>query len=290
MQEASKRDPAFVQRVFSLIEDGLTPEEILKQLYQDRELKELENRGEYTPPEKEKFSTEIEFLAQPFAFRVPQYLDLNEIHSLLSDAYKDETIGKEAFRSSVAIYREMIESLFDDKTFQWIIMEAPSGKSLTEDGAIIGVACFSTDGVSRKNGEVEGNLGSVRLFGILSQLRGLCIGSRLLSKVEQLMQQANCVRSMVSIPSTRESLMKWIERRDYYEVSNCPYPAQTLKQVLTNDDVHLKLFVKSLPPLLAEKTTKMNLSPIWRIPYKPTSEASTSQGSNGIQSELEQVD
>jgi GNAT superfamily N-acetyltransferase len=36
-------------------------------------------------------------------------------------------------------------------------------------------------------GEIEGNLGAIRLFGVLKQYQGLCIGHRLLKRVESIM-------------------------------------------------------------------------------------------------------
>ena len=62
-------------------------------------------------------------------------------------------------------------------------------------------------------GEVEGRLGVIRLFGILPRYHGLCIGSRLLKRVEKAMAIEGCVRCMACIPSARGTMCDWIERR-----------------------------------------------------------------------------
>ena len=63
--------------------------------------------------------------------------------------------------------------------------------------------------MSRRNGEVEGNLGSIRLFAVLPRFHGLCIGLRLLKKTESYMFRANCVRCMACAASTRLSAGKF---------------------------------------------------------------------------------
>lgn len=50
------------------------------------------------------------------------------------------------------ISRQTVVDLFDDDSYKWCIVEAPSGKFIEEDGMILGVCCYSTDGVARKNG------------------------------------------------------------------------------------------------------------------------------------------
>lgn len=62
-------------------------------------------------------------------------------------------------------------------------------------------------------GEIEGNLGSIRFLGVLPQFVGVCVGLRLLQKVERTMQQAGCCRSMICVASPKETMQKWIESK-----------------------------------------------------------------------------
>ena len=73
--------------------------------------------------------------------------------SFLDAAYKQETIGEEAFREGDPISPDLIRSLLCDGSYHWLLIEAPSGRDIEKDGVVLGAACFSTDGVSRRNGE-----------------------------------------------------------------------------------------------------------------------------------------
>lgn len=128
-------------------------------------------------------------------------------------------------------------------------------------------------------GAVEGALGSFRLLGILPQFQGYCLGLRLLHHVERLMFEAGCCRALACIPSSRESIFRWIERRGYDIVGERPYPCEALGHKLLND-VTLLLWIKPLnhgdgtsiiadskekPALsLTSENTKLHLPPIWR--------------------------
>ena len=96
-------------------------------------------------------------------------------------------------------------------------------------------------------GQVEGKLGSIRLFGVLPRYHGFCVGRRLLSKVEQEMKRLGCCKSMACVPSCRKSVMEWIDRRNYVDVGSIPYPAgigHTLRPGFS--DTELVRFVKDL--------------------------------------------
>lgn len=123
-------------------------------------------------------------------------------------------------------------------------------------------------------GTVEGKLGSVRFLTILKQLRGYCIGMRLIDKIEERFRQKDCCRSMICAASTRHSLHSWLMRRGYSRVAESPYPSAFVRK-FTKDNVLLDLFVKELFPgssipsqtyKISENIKgKMNLPPIWRM-------------------------
>jgi hypothetical protein len=118
-------------------------------------------------------------------------------------------------------------------------------------------------------GIIEGHVGSIRFFGILRRFRGLCLGQRILKKCEEMIfQQYNCIRVLVSLPSCRESMMNWIEKREYIAVSEIAYPFQALGHQLKKEkeikeekeqdknSVTLIQFVKTSPSFLKKKSTK----------------------------------
>ncbi len=239
--EARKRDPKLVEEVISMVESGMGSMEIIEKV-RSAQGPETTSVSEDVPiPE------EIKVIAQALAFRVPTQSDLKEIVAVLKSAYSSEIRGPESFRSDkTAIEEDVVANLLSDSSYQWCVAEVPNGKGYVPDGAIIGVCCYSTDGVSRKNGAVEGNLGSIRYLGVLPQFLGLCVGFRLLYRVESTMLNTfKCVRSMVCIPSARKSLLKWIVRRDYQKAGEMKYP-DGLGHKLVDSNVSLVVFVKPL--------------------------------------------
>lgn len=237
-----------MSQVMALMESGLTPEEIAKTMQAERE-RAIEGESE----SDEEFPKEIRTMSQALAFRVGTIDDIQNIWKLLNKAYGAETSGSEAFRSGEAVMLSTIEHLFADESYRWTLMEAPSGHDEESDGVLLGLCCFSTTGVSRRNGEIEGLLGSIRYLAVVPRYHGLCAGLRLLRRVERDMARAGCVRCLVSLPSPRVKLLDWIERRGYECVNELPYP-ESLGHVLSIPDVTLLLFVKSLkaPQVKAE--------------------------------------
>lgn len=134
-----------------MVESGLGTDEIAAALQEMSELKVLESlEGE----KKELFPNEIRIIAQALAFRtVENDADFDNLLDVLSIAYSAEVIGAENFREGEAISREYLMNLYADKSYQWLIIECPNGQGVEADGAILGASCFSTTGISRKNGE-----------------------------------------------------------------------------------------------------------------------------------------
>lgn len=146
MEKAKQRDPKFVNQVLSLVESGMDPMEIITSLQASV------SNSDSNEDEEEVFPDEIKLISQALAFREPSSSDFEEIFKVLSSAYKIETTGPESFRSGDPISKNDLYELFSSGQYKWLVVEAPSGRNIVEDGAILGVCCFSTDGVSRKNG------------------------------------------------------------------------------------------------------------------------------------------
>ena len=250
MNKVSQKDPHMHARIMDLVQAGVAPEMIARTLDSELQTKRLEE--EEGPATKEEFPDEILLISQALAFRQPSIEDASIICRLLNEAYKDEILGPEAFREEQPLVTEesILAMLEGQKaaSFRWLCVEAPDGRGVEEDGAMLGVCCFTTDGVSKCNGEVEGHLGSIRYLGVMRKYRGVLIGQRLLSRVEKAMLTSGCMRSMVCVPSTRETMMDWLERRDYTWAGGMPYPAQGLLQTLLSDkaDTELVRFLKKL--------------------------------------------
>lgn len=244
--------PELCAKVTNLIEIGLNPDEIINHFREEdeRKINGIENDDGPIPQE-------VYLIAQAFAYRAATFDDAKELLQLLTTSYNSEVDGPESFRQGEPISMSLVRELLLDSSYQWLIAEAPSGRGVEDDGLMVAVCCFTTSGVSRKNGIIEGALGSVRLFAVLPRYSGLCIGQRLLSKVEQIMFSIEpfCCRSMICIPSTRISVLKWIQRRGYSQVGSIPYPAgplgHTLIKIKSNDPVMLVHLIKTRPTLLS---------------------------------------
>jgi len=277
MAAFQSRDPQLAARLMNLVESGLSADEVARALVEDnvaRSLSATEGSTSFAE-ETEVFADEIKVIAQALAYRAATDEDLDEVTKLLDAAYFPEMIesgSSESFRNGgpEAVAPEAIEALFRDPSYSWQVVEAPSGRGVERDGVILGACCYSTDGVSRKNGQVEGKLGSLRFFGVLPRFHGVCVGRRLLHRVELLMTQAGCVRSMACVPSTRTKLHAWLERRGYNQAGASPYPFGALGHspapatVTTAGDVGVQLcvFVRPLHGAASEadgKTTKKTL-------------------------------
>lgn len=286
-------DPALAARVYGLIESGLSSEDVAKALVEDnvsRHLSKTEGSRSFAE-ETEVFADEIRVIAQALAYRQATAEDIPEVARLLEAAYAPEVQadGAEAFRVGAAVSLDSVEALFADASYLWQVVEAPSGRDVELDGVILGCCCYSTDGVSRRNGEVEGPLGSIRYMAVLPRFQGVCVGLRLLRKIEQLMEESGCVRAMACVPSTRVSMASWLGRRGFRLAGKSPYPAGALGHELRSDtpSVQLDALVKALegavaaadgkkakstvlgaavPPQPPVVPGKMHLPPHWRYP------------------------
>lgn len=256
-------NPVMLSKVLGMAESGQLAEEIGKTLAEENYLHDLEKLGEYESDKIEYFPNEIKLIAQALCFRVGNFDDMKIIHKVLNAAYfieiksiSDET-KQEVFRNDTeAVTYNFIESLFDDKSLKWLVVEAPNGHGIENDGVMLGACCYSVDGLSKRNGDVEGLLGSIRMFGILPRYHGLCIGLRLLQRVELEMRKAKCVRSMVSIPSPRITMQNWIQRRGYIRGGSISYPSNHLKHNTIHDNIDLIIFLRSLNDVSLEADGK----------------------------------
>jgi hypothetical protein len=147
MSEFNRKHPEMAAKLMTLIESGLNPDEIIAKFKSDDESKELDS-------EKEVFPGEIKLISQALAYRPGVKTDVVELFELFLGAYSSETSGKEAFRKGPAIIKSVVRDLLSDNEYKWLIVEAPSGRGIERDGVILGACCYSTTGISRRNGEI----------------------------------------------------------------------------------------------------------------------------------------
>ena len=75
---------------------------------------------------------------------------------ILNAAYEPEVSGGEAFRAGPGTVTEAgVASLLACEGHRWVLLEVPCGMAIETDGSVLGVCCYTTDGVCRKNGEKE---------------------------------------------------------------------------------------------------------------------------------------
>jgi hypothetical protein len=151
MSEFNRKHPELAAKLMTLIESGLNPDEIIAKFKSDDESKALDS-------EKEVFPGEIKLISQALAYREASSVDLNELFDLFLGSYDDEIAGAESFRKGNAISISVLKDLLGDDSYKWLIVEAPSGREIERDGVILGACCYSTSGVSRRNGDFFGDL------------------------------------------------------------------------------------------------------------------------------------
>ena len=151
--------PKATNKIMTMVEAGMDTDAIAAALQERADLKHVvatEGLGAVPGGEEEAFPREIRLIAQALAFTSDvTEADVFRVHSVLSAAYVAECGGAEAFRGGPALGRAAVEALVSDPCYRWVLVEAPNGHRAEEDGALLGACCYTTDGVSRKNGEVR---------------------------------------------------------------------------------------------------------------------------------------
>lgn len=145
-------DPVLNSKVREYVETlGLSSEELLNQL-QNEAIQQLMEAEE--GKNEEVIPSEIRIISQALAYRSATIDDIDEIFALLSQAYQEELYGGEAFRKdAAAVSKDSIIQYIEDPSYEWTLLEAPNGQGYEKDGVLLGACCYSTDGVSRKNGK-----------------------------------------------------------------------------------------------------------------------------------------
>jgi hypothetical protein len=147
MDKVKAKDPTLVNQVTELIESGLNPQQIANYL-----MEQSQRQAAGIEDEPEIFSEEITIASQALAFRDATPEDAGTISRIINDAYQGEVIGDEAFREGPTVSEDLITDMLAIDTYKWTVVEVPCGYGIEEDGTVMGVCCYTTDGVSRRNG------------------------------------------------------------------------------------------------------------------------------------------
>lgn len=128
-----------------------------------------------------------------------------------------------------------------------LIAEVPLGRGVVEDGALIAVCVYSVgdNAASGQAGDKKDKPGAVRILAVHHEFLGLCIGNRMLSKVEKSMvSKDSCDFSVACVVSTRVALQQWIERRGYSKTSEVVFPVDAVPFEIRKEKLEgLKIFV-----------------------------------------------
>lgn len=91
--------------------------------------------------------------SQALAYRDATTEDEEVIVRIINAAYAPEVSGQEAFRVGPGtVTRGEVQALLACPAHQWLLLELPRGRNIETDGTVLGVCCYTTDGVCRKNG------------------------------------------------------------------------------------------------------------------------------------------
>lgn len=152
----SKLDPKFQAKLQELVESGLGPDEIIQHFREEDERKAVEAQEGAAVFQDEPIPDEIRVIAQALAYRGLEDGDFKTLYILINAAYSAESNGGcESFRSGECISKDTLQSLMSDKEYRWLIVEAPGKTNGGGQSLILGAACYSTSGKSKKNGIVS---------------------------------------------------------------------------------------------------------------------------------------
>ena len=159
-----------------------------------------------------------------------------DLARMLNDAYAGEAAGAEAFRDGHVVDAETVAAMLADDECRWVTIEAANGRDVESDGAVLGAACFS----------LVGERAELRFFAVQPKYRGLCVGRRLLARVEQMAAQ-RARQLAVCIPSPRTSMRDWAERRGFEPTgASAPFPTASLPFNITRADARVLVYAKPI--------------------------------------------
>ena len=156
--------------------------------------------------------------------------------ALLNAAYAGEARGPEAFRDGRLVDGATVAAAVGDRDCNWLTVEAANGRDVEKDGAILGCACVS----------YVGKRAEIRFFAVADRYRGLCVGARLLDKVERAAVAAGAAQLACCIPSPRKSMRAWAERRGFRAIREAPFPRDALPFAITVEDATVVVYAKAL--------------------------------------------
>lgn len=128
----------------------------IMQAFRDEDTKKALEEEEQVISFEEPIPEEIRVIAQALAYRQPEEGDFRSIFQLINSSYSPESEGGiESFRTGNCVTKESLEDLLVSSDYQWILVEAP-GRSMDDSvPLLLALACFSTNGKSKRNGTLS---------------------------------------------------------------------------------------------------------------------------------------
>ena len=135
--------------------------------------------------------------------------------------------------------------------------EAPNGRGVVPDGAILGCCCYSIgSAASSRVGEDTGTpppsqlpaqppAGALRLLGCLPAFKGLLVGRRLLDRCLRALTFAGCDRVLCCVPEPMGAAVGWARRRGFSAVETAAFPP-AMAETFSRPDVRLIVLERSV--------------------------------------------
>lgn len=214
---------------------------------------------------------EIRLIAQALAFREADPSDVAGLVRLVNEAHAAERSSPSnpaGFNPNPLIDEDTVAAMVADPACQWLLVEAPIGLGGFPDGTLLGCACYSVGGAAANTPD---RVGAIRILAVAEQFQGLCVGQRLLARVEKEIKAAGCQRSLTCIPNRACGVLSWAERRGYEQAGVAQYPDR-VKAAFTKP-TELVVMAKGLvPPLPPATEATVEPAPQTRPPETPVTD------------------
>jgi len=103
---------------------------------------------------------------------------------------------------------DIVKQMISDDSCEVLIAEVPLGRSIVPDGTLLSCCVYSLGHSAASGGDGKHKPGAIRMLAVNVDFLGLCIGQRMLSKVEKDMISKNCDFNCLCIVSSRKSMWK----------------------------------------------------------------------------------
>ena len=198
-------------------------------------------------------ANQIIVISQGLAFSNATVKDVERVTALVNETYNKaervEANWGEGFRTGDAVDTETIAMMIRDPDVFVLLCEAPDGRKILKDGTLLGVCCYSIGAAAVTAGQASPVKGAVRILAVRPDFHGLCVGQRILNKVEAKMLDKDSTAVCMCVVSSRKTMCKWSERRGYAVTASLKFPVDSVPFDIVDsvrDDLQLLVYEKKL--------------------------------------------